>query len=270
MRPFPANQPRALLGVLLGVLAASCAGCPVTQSQDTPVPEIKCREPATGCVYYLYVPSDHAELGPMPMVVTLHGTHGFDSARAQTREWKALAEEHCFVVLAPKLESPQGILPIFRSLRLRALAKDEKRVLAAMDDVMKKYKINKQAVMITGFSAAGYPLYYIAMRNPERFSVLVARACNADMKIIESIPVTDKLRKMSMLIFFSKTGINPIYSKWNPIARQSWAAFQFFKFQECHGVSIRSIPGGHHRRPERALRFWKGCQPKAFPRREYE
>ena len=268
MIPSPPDKPRAVLGVLLGVLAAACAGCPVTQPQDTPVPEMKCRESGTGCEYYLYVPSDHAELGAMPMMVTLHGTHGFDSARAQVREWKALAEEHCFVVLSPKLKSPQGILPIIRPLRLAALAKDEKRVLAAMDEVMKRYKINDKAVMITGFSAGGFPLYYIAMRNPDRFSVLVARACNADMKIIESIPVTDKLRAMSILIFFSKTGIMPIYSKWNLIARQSWAAYQFFRYNDCKGASIKSISGGHHRRPERALRFWKGCHPKAFPRRE--
>jgi predicted esterase len=269
------NRPRAthplaarLLAWAVGAAAlAACAGCPVTQPQDTPVPQLKFRSPKTRSEYHVYVPSDAAELGPMPMVVTLHGTHGFDSASAQVKEWKALAEEHGFVVLAPELSSPQGILPISRSMRLADLNKDEARIVAAIEEVKRKYRINDKAVMITGFSAGGFPLYYVAIRHPELFSVLVARACNADMDVIEGLKVTGKLRQMPMLIFFSKTGINPISSNLNPIARQSWAVYRHLRTSECYQADIKATEGGHHRRPDLALAFWREQQGGQFPRR---
>ena len=256
--------------VLLALLAV-CAGCPVTQTPP-PGDVLKCREPETRARYYLYVPTDHADLGPMPMVVTLHGTHGFDSAKAQVKEWGALAEKHGFVVLAPAVDSPQGILPISRSARRRDLARDEKKVLAAIEAVKndERYRINDKAVMITGFSAGGFPLYYIALRNPDVFSVMIARACNCDLKIIESIELSDKHREMPMLIFFSKTGINPVSSNLNPVARQSWAAYQHLRLNRCFRAKIKSITGGHRRRPDLALAFWLEHQRAEFPRREGE
>lgn len=256
--------------VLLALLAV-CAGCPVTQTPP-PGDVLKHREPQIGAKYYLYVPTDHADLGPMPMVVTLHGTYGFDSAKAQVKEWGALAEEHGFVVVAPKLKSVQGILPVLRAARRKDLEADEKVILAAIEDVKRNrgYRINDKAVMITGFSAGGYPLYYVALRNPDVFSVMIARACNFDLKTIESIELGDKHREMPMLIFFSKTGINPVSSNLNPVARQSWAAYQHLRLNRCFKAKIKSIRGGHHRRPDLALEFWLKHQGAEFPRREDE
>jgi len=59
-----------------------------------------------------------------------------------------------------------------------------------------------------------------------------------------------------MLIFHSKTGVNPVYSKWNPIARQSWAAYKFLRENHCDRARIDSAKGGHHRKPAKAYGFW--------------
>jgi len=251
-----AQRARALAAGLVAAPLWLLAGCPVTQPQDTPVSEQRLTEARTGASYYLYVPSDYDERRAWPLVVTLHGTHGFDSAHAQVKEWKYLAEKHGFLVLAPSLSSPQGILPVARSLRLKALETDERRVLAALAEVESRYRIDTRNVLITGFSAGGYPLYFIALRHPERFSALVARACNFDADIARTLPVTEKLRAMPMYIFFSKTGINPISSSLNPIARQSWEAFRFLRLAGCHKARIKAVSGGHHRCPQRALSFW--------------
>ncbi len=254
-------------GILLA-LAGACAGCPVTQPQDVPGLTTRHRAAGADSDYYVYAPSDHAELGPMPLLVTLHGTHGFDRAKSQIKEWKALAEQYGFVVIAPSVSSPQGILPISRGSRRKDLARDEQRVLAAMQDIRDsgKYKINDKAVMITGFSAGGFPLYYIALRNPDEFSVIVGRFCNCDMKIVESIEITDKLRATPILIYFSKTGINPVSSNLNPVVRQSWAVYRHLRMNRCYEAKIKAVGGGHRRRPELAMDFWLKHQSKEFPR----
>lgn len=262
MDSFARPWTRLPLSAALAVLAAMQAGCPVWQEQETPVQELRRIEPVTRGSYYLYVPSDYSFERAWPLVVTLHGTHGFDSAKAQVREWKALAEKNGFLVLAPALNSPQGILPVRRSARLRALEKDEKRILSAIEDVKRAYCIDERAVMITGFSAGGYPLYFTALRHPELFNSLVARACNCDLEIVRSIPVSEELRKLPVLIFFSKTGINPLSSNLNPIAKQSWAAFRHLRESRCFKAEIDAVSGGHHRRPEVAYRFWKKHLPK--------
>ena len=247
------------LAAALTVLAATLAGCPVNAG-DTPVKEFKAVTAGTKATYYLYLPSYHDRSRSWPMVVTLHGTYGFDSARAQVREWRQLAEEHGFVVLAPALKSTQGILPVGRHARLKDLQQDENRVIDAINEVRRKYNIDPAAVMITGFSAGGYPLYYIALRNPELFSVMVARMCNCDLEILKTIPVTEKVRAMPMLIFFSKTGINPISSHFNPVAVQSWAAFRYLRQHGCTKAEIKDVRGGHQRNPELAFIFWRAHQ----------
>ncbi|MHC4716049.1 MAG: prolyl oligopeptidase family serine peptidase, partial [Planctomycetota bacterium] len=229
---------------------------------ETPVSELKRTTAETRADYYLYVPSRYDADRSWPMVVTLQGTYGFDSARRQVKEWRGLAERHGFLVLAPAMKSTQGILPVSHSARLRDLARDERRVLDAMRHVKSSYNIDASAVMITGFSAGGYPLYYIALRHPELFSVLVARTCSTDLKVLKSLSVTDKAKAMPMLIFFSKTGVSPVYSKWNPVAQQSWDTFRWLYEKGCTKARVKAVSGGHHRKAQRAFDFWRQHQPQ--------
>ena len=261
-RKFVAQLANMLL-YMIAISTVFITGCPITQPQDTPVHEIHLQVPETGTGYYLYVPSEYVPSRKWPLVVTLHGTHGFDNALAQVKEWKALAEENGFIVLAPELISPQGILPVIRSLRLHDLKKDEKRILSAIENVKQHYNIDDRNILITGFSAGGYPLYYVAVKHPQLFNCLVARACNFDSKILASLGITEELRKMPMLIFYGKTGINPISSLLNPLANQSWEAFRYFREHKCFNAKIKAIAGGHLRRPEIAYNFWRRYWPKS-------
>lgn len=252
---------RLTLSVLLPALTLCVAGCPVFP-EDTPVAALKLTSAKTGADYFLYVPSYYDSRHAWPLVVTLHGTYGFDSARTQIKEWRGLAERKGFLVVAPALKSTQGILPVFSSLRMKDLARDEKRVLDVIEHVKGGYNVDGSTVMITGFSAGGYPLYYIGLRNPELFGALVARMCSSDLEMLRSLPVTDRARAMPMLIFFSKTGVSPLYSNLNPVARESWATYRWLYLQGCTKARIKPIPGGHHRKPEIAYEFWAKHQPK--------
>lgn len=242
---------------VLAVLTAALAGCPVTQSQDTPVSEFKRVEPTTGISYWLYVPSTYTSEEEWSLVVTLHGTYGFDDGRAQVKTWKALAEQHQFIVMGPQLKSTQGILPVIHGLRVKDLEDDEKGVLAAVADVKRQYpRIHDDDTLLTGFSAGGYPLYFIGLRNPRVFSSLVSMSANCDLRILKTIPITDEVRGMPMLIYYGKTGVNPVYSHDNPVAQQAWGAYRYLKESHCREAKIRGIEGGHERRPDVAYEFW--------------
>src|ERR1017187_7889826 len=85
------------------------AGCPVTERQDTPVSEMRLADPGVNRPYWLYVPSDYSDQRCWPLVITLHGSHGWDDSRRQVLEWKYLAEQKGFIVAAPDLRAAEGI-----------------------------------------------------------------------------------------------------------------------------------------------------------------
>ena len=248
---------RFLLAASMGSLIVFCTGCPVMEG-ETPVEPFQRTEPATGSKYYLYVPNDYDASKAWPLLVTLHGTHGFDDAHAQVREWKALAEKGGFIVLAPQLDSPQGIMPVLPRARTSDLQKDEQRILNSIDEVKKAYRINDQAVAVSGFSAGGIPMYYVGLRHPEVFEAMIARAANFDVESVKHVPITDQAKKLNVFIFYGKTGINPVSSQMNPLARQAWEAHKYLR---QHGVTkeqIKPVEGGHERRPDLAWRYWQG------------
>ncbi len=250
-----------LLLPLLGFLS----GCPVTQSQDVPAPQRRMVEPQTGAIYSIYVPSYHSNERTWPLVVTLHGSLLWDGHTRQIAEWKALAERKGFVVIAPKLQSAEGILPNVGYVE--KLEKDEKITLAIIDHVTKKYNIDrgdpktgrKPAIMLSGFSAGGYPLYWIGLRNPDRFNMLTARACNSDIRAMDRIRLSDEARKIPIFIFWGKDDLQPIQE-------DSWAAFRWLRRHRVYTTRKKEVRGGHLRRPDVAYNAWAPYLPAKLQR----
>lgn len=246
---------RTMLKMLL-VLATLglLVGCPVTQSQDTPVDYQWLDEQVTGAGYYLYVPSTYDRKQPTPLVITLHGTNPWDTAWLQIREWRALAERQRFIVAAPslKLNSTQGIVPIPLSQRLDALEKDEQKLLAIRREVIARYNIDNKKILLTGFSSGGYPMYYVGLRHPDKFSMLIARACNMDEDLFNHVGVTKQTPRIPVAIFVGKDDATVIQD-------QSWMAFRWLR---RHGWTsknseMKESRGGHLRRPETTYSLWQ-------------
>ncbi len=236
-------------------LLALLAGCPVMQRQDVPSPQHRLKEPTVKRNYSLYLPSYHSTNRKWALVVTLHGTYGWDGHVRQVKEWKYLAEQKGFIVAAPYLKSVQGILPRIKSIWFKDLASDEKAILALLDELIPKYNIDPNAVMLTGFSAGGYPMWYVGLRNPTRFSMLVSRACNSSVSLFERVKFTDETRKLPVIIFFGKDDLKPIQD-------QSWRAFEYLRGRRrCFKTKKKEIAGGHLRRPGLAYRFWEPLLP---------
>jgi len=243
--------------LILCPLLALAAGCPITQRQDTPVPELRLTAERAESKYWLYVPSYYDAKNSWPMVVTLHGTHGWDSSGAQVKEWKYLAEQKGFIVAAPDLKSVQGILPVNEALWYHDLATDERSILAVIEDTSSKYNVDSARILLTGFSAGGYPLYDTGLRHPELFSMLIARNCNSSIKVFERIDICDSAREMPIVVFWGKGDLQEVH-------RQSWQAVRWLGEKGFTKLEWKKLAGGHLRRPETAYSYWGRLLPKLF------
>ena len=250
---------KGTLVLVLVSLAFLTAGCPVHQSQKTPVRAIRAAESSLGTGYWLYVPSYYSSERDWPLVVTLHGTYGFESSRLQIMEWKRLAEDKGFLVVAPDLRSVQGILPVNQRLWFRDLDHDQRAILAVMNELSNAYRIDRKYVMLTGFSAGSYPMYSAGLANPGKFNMLVSRAGNSDLAMLDRIELTDEARRMPIRIFWGRDDLKPI-------ANQGWAAFRWLRQHGFKNVGRKKISGGHVRHPEVAYKYWRKTLPESYRR----
>ena len=242
--------------LILAALTLSAAGCPVPQYWDkTPASHLSRKEPTTKTKYYLYVPSTYDAEKQYPLVITLHGTNPWDTRWHQIHEWRSLAEEKEFIVAAPNLRgySTQGILPVSDEARLKDLKKDDTAILAVMDEICAEYNVDPKRVLLTGFSSGGFCMWYTGLMHSEKFSMLIARACNSDTSLMESMPLTltDQSRRIPVALFVGKDDTF--------MQKMSWKAFEFLRRRGWtkHNSKMKKTDGGHLRQPQRAWRIWR-------------
>jgi poly(3-hydroxybutyrate) depolymerase len=245
-----------LVMTLLTVFACTAGGCWVPQRQNVPVPAKHLTEASTHTPYWLYVPQGYTPSRKWPLVITLHGTNvpPYDTYDKQINEWKMLAEEKQFIVVAPLMHSVQGVLPKVEKIWFEDLAKDERAILSLMDELCGEYNIDERCVLLTGFSSGGYPMYYTGLRNPTRFNALVARSCNTSIEMFESLTLTDAAKKMPLLVYNGKDDMGPVVD-W------SWQAFRWLREHGFKNTKRKEIDGGHIRRPDIAYQFWTQYMP---------
>jgi len=267
---------RRLIPLLL--LAGATAGCPFVPP-ETGFRHMEVKEPTTGTKYLIYVPSYYSEDRDWPLVVTLHGTNPWDTRIRQILDWKDTAELNGLIVVAPSLKSTQGFGPFIPTVTFayeKDLIRDEKVTLAVIDHVRGKYRIarrrterkppggkgklavvEKDLVLLTGFSSGGYPLYYIGLRHPDRFDMLIARDCNSSQGIFRRINLTEEARNLPIVIIWAKDDPQAIQD-------QSWAAFEFLRLNRCYGARREVIRGGHWGWPGVAYETWASRLPKEY------
>jgi poly(3-hydroxybutyrate) depolymerase len=205
------------------------------------------------------VPSDYSDQRCWPLVITLHGSHVWDDSRRQILEWKYLAEQKGFIVVAPDLKAAEGIIPVDKKTWPNDLASDEQAILALIDALAQKYRIDRNCVMLTGFSAGGYGMYYTGLRHPERFGMLIGRAVDSSMDIFEDLSKSqlDAAKQMHIALFWGQDDVGPIKD-------ESWAAVNWLSEHGFKHVQHKRIKGGHLRRPELAYALWEPLLPAEY------
>lgn len=135
--------------------------------------------------YAVSVPAgyDGSPADPRPLVLALHpggSSYYYGSwfmralVEPALREWGA-------VIVAPDVPGRSWSSP-----------DSERAVLALLDDVASRYAVDPDRVLVTGFSAGGAGVWYLATRNPDRFTgaiAIAARPRDDDLEALQSLPL---------------------------------------------------------------------------------
>ena len=159
--------------------------------------------------YRLYLPSAYDGSRPLPLLVALHGTGGdhnkyFDHETYQGGIYKSEAEKRGIVVLCPFGADAHG-----RPTEWRGVG--EMHVLAALEDVQRRFRIDPDRIVCTGQSMGGTGTTYLCCRYPDLFAAGIPLASTYG-----HISLVTNLRHVPM--FYVHGGKDwPIYAKTGPI-----------------------------------------------------
>ena len=234
----------ATLPILLLMSTVFTAGCPVPQAQNTPVWQRLEKDPVAGRNYWIYVPSTYTHDRPAPLIISCHGTPPYDVAEHHIREWKMLGERNGCIVIAPSLEGTDGL---FGDGPVSGMLLCERFILSLISMVGYRYNIDRANMMITGFSGGGFPTYWVGLRHPDVFSVVVARNCNFNEGNLDGWYPLDAVQT-PVMIYWGQN--DPA-----PIVYQSKKGVRYLR---SRGFSVETaiVPGaGHDRHPELAMAF---------------
>lgn len=233
-----------LLMLLLSLSALG--GCAVPYTDPTPVDPTHEIDPANGAGFWLYVPSTYRPDRPAPLIISCHGSPPYDVARHHILELKWYAQMNGCILVAPELIATDGIIGDGPTSGMIA---DEKRILSIISLLGYRYNIDRANVMITGFSGGGFPAYWIGLRHPDVFSMIVARNCNFSEGNSDGWWSPDAIR-MPVFVYYGSA--DPAC-----VQAQSERAITYLR-NRGFVVETRVLQGvGHERHPEVAMDFFR-------------
>jgi polyhydroxybutyrate depolymerase len=137
--------------------------------------------------YVVHTPPDYDWLDCkecLPVVFVLHGGGGnIESCRVQT-QMDVTADKHGFIAVYPEGTS-EGLAHFLRMYIWQAKKDDPdddvKFISRVLDDLPKKYKIDKSRIYCTGMSLGAMMTYKLGMNLSGRFAAICAVACTKDV-----------------------------------------------------------------------------------------
>jgi len=165
-----------------------------------------------------------------------------------------LGETHGCIVATPSLIGTDGLLgggPVSGMLQC------ERIIMSVISQLGYRFNIDRANIMITGFSGGGFPTYWVGLRHPDVFSVIVARNCNFNEGNVEGwVPAGSS--KVAIKVYY---GSNDPF----PITTQSRAAVRYLRSKSYY-VETEVLGGyGHQRQPEVAMAFFLKHRRPARP-----
>lgn len=231
--------------LLIVPFAAFLVGCPVPPTPDTPVQQWYREDPVTGRGYYLYVPQKYSHEKPMPVLISCHGTPPYDVAEHHIRTWRWYGETHGCIVICPTLDGTDGI---FGDGPIGGMTTNERNILSILSSLSYQYNIDRNNIMITGFSGGGFPAYWVGLRHPDIFSCVVAQNCNFSRSNTDGWYPPEAIR-IPVMVYYGENDPGTIID-------QSKNAIEYLRSRGFK-VTTYVIPGaGHDRHPEIAMKFF--------------
>lgn len=144
--------------------------------------------------YVVFIPANYRADKPSPAILFLHGAgeRGTDNrlplAVGLAPFVQARARTFPFVVVFPQCETTEGrILESWQSG-----SPDGRRALAILEDAQKQFAIDRQRIVLTGWSMGGYGAWSLALAEPSRWSAVVPLSGGGDpgqIAALKDVPV---------------------------------------------------------------------------------
>jgi predicted peptidase len=117
--------------------------------------------------YAIYIPGNYSPAAPVPLVLALHyGVGGGDAAGA--------GGDMVQILVGPALAGLGAIIVAPDTVQGNwSSPENEKAVNALLDMVLTRYAIDKNKVVVTGYSMGGAGTWHFAEKFPERFSAAI-------------------------------------------------------------------------------------------------
>lgn len=233
---------------LCGLVLLCATGCPVVSNREAPGFAFTQQDPDTDRRFHLYVPTrygDDAAGRKWPLVVTCHGTRPWDTASSQLDEWKGLAEQKGFLLVAPELFGTKGDFTPKPAEQIALQMQDEKAILSIVRTIQAARSVDPTRIFLTGWSAGGYAVLFTGLRHPDVFRALSVRQGNFDPAYLEPcIPFLDRFQAVQIL-----------YGADDFLKDQATACIAWLRSQGMEPITL-GRPGFHKRDPEPVFSFF--------------
>jgi predicted peptidase len=207
-----------------------------------------------GRAYSLFVPSKYSKKSSWPLVISSHGRGG--EGAKEMRPWQGLANRFGFIVACPDMVTATNHRQ--KTSNLDAATEDDEVLLSIFDAVTSQFRVNRRAVMVTGFSGGGNPSYHSGLRHPDVFTHICTRGGNfAPQQIPSSEKIQEAGRKsLHIYIFFGDKDHELIIGP-DGNNGQAHMARDALKKAGYENIEFERVDGmGHESRPQKAAEWF--------------
>jgi predicted peptidase len=149
--------------------------------------------------YLYFLPADYAAAPAkrFPLILFLHGAgeRGTDLRRVAVHGPPKVAQtrpDFPFMVVSP--QCPEG------------RAWDDAALLALLDDVLQRYRVDPKRVYLTGLSMGGYGTWSLGLSHPERFAA-IAPICGGGSSLKVLLPDAERAARLRELPVWAFHGV---------------------------------------------------------------
>jgi len=156
---------------------------------------------------WIIVPGNYDRSKPAGVFLALHGLGG---TGAQLKDlWAAYAAAHNFIVAAPSAQKEPAdrknedslVGPGGKELPHWWTYREGDFPLSALSVLKRRYAIDENRVILTGYSMGGFGTWNIGLRYPDRFSALIPYAGGLSRAEYAGLRVDERMRKLHLNTF---------------------------------------------------------------------
>lgn len=251
-RPLLRLASACVLVLVFGLLSA-----PSVWAKDAPLKPGKVHKLTTkkhDRAWSLLVPSKYSSKKSWPLVISSHGRGG--SGAGEMRGWQGLASKHGFIVACPDMCTATHNRPT--KSNLSPSQEDDEVLMEIFETVCARFRVNRRAVMVTGFSGGGNPSYHSGLRHPDVFTHICTRGGNwapQHMPHDEKVVAAGK-EHLQIYVFWGEKDHVLIIGEPHGTG-QAYQALKALKASGYKNIKEEEVPAmGHKSRPDLAATWF--------------